>query len=81
VTGVKGLLEKPVCGFVLPVILSGVRWSEAESNVVEGSYVVWLRGECPEILRLRKSPSIVGDAGRFATLRMTGKGDCFGLGS
>jgi hypothetical protein len=25
-------------------------------NGVEGSHVVWLTGECPEILRLRKSP-------------------------
>ncbi len=31
------------------VILSGVRWSEAEPNGVEGSLVI------PEILRLRKS--------------------------
>jgi hypothetical protein len=53
------------------VILSGVLLDEGEKNGVEGSRVVWLSGELHEILRLRNSPSIVGDAGRIAPLRMT----------
>ena len=38
------------------VILSGVLFDEGEKNEVEGSREVWLTGERPEILRLRKSP-------------------------
>lgn len=49
------------------VILSGVRPDEVGVNGVEGSHAVWLRGECPEILRLRKPPLSL----RFAALRMT----------
>jgi hypothetical protein len=49
------------------VILSGVDSDEGGINVVEGSHVVWLTGERPEILRLRKSPLSL----RFASLRMT----------
>jgi hypothetical protein len=49
------------------VILSVVRLDEGETNGVEGSHVVSLSCECPEILRLRKTPLSL----RFASLRMT----------
>jgi hypothetical protein len=45
--------------------------TEGRANGVEGSHGVWHSGKSHEILRLRNSPSIVGDAGRIAPLRMT----------
>jgi hypothetical protein len=38
------------------VILSVVRRNEVESNGVEGSGEITIRGELPEILRLRRIP-------------------------
>ncbi len=49
----------------ISVILSVVLLDVGEKNGVEESHVV------QKILRLRNSPSIVGDAGRIAPLRMT----------
>jgi hypothetical protein len=44
------------------LILSGVILDEGENNGVEGSRVVWLNGERPEILRLRKLESAKADS-------------------
>ncbi len=51
----------------ISVNLSEVRPIGGRSNAVEGSHVVPLNGECPKILRLRKTRLAL----RFAPLRMT----------
>jgi hypothetical protein len=53
----------------LYVILSGVLLDEGEKNRVEGSHVVCLKGERPEIPRLRKTSFVRS----FASLGMTFK--------